>query len=53
LIVKELDYVRTKDGRMGTIMLEYTVPDVAYEIDYDGQEETEVVKPADIIESYG
>lgn len=51
MLAKELDYVRTRDGRTGTIVLAFTVPNIAYEIEFDGSEgETETVLPSDIVE---
>jgi hypothetical protein len=55
-MIKELDYVRTKDGRQGTVVLIFTIPNLAYEIEFDGAEETETILPEaiiEVIESYG
>jgi hypothetical protein len=50
LEIKELDYVKTKDGRTGTVMLIHYRPRLAYEIEFDGAEMTEAVLPQEIIE---
>ncbi|MGO4375130.1 hypothetical protein AB4Z21_31120 [Paenibacillus sp. MCAF20] len=49
--VKELDYVRLKSGRRATILLVYTAPSEAYEIEYDGGNgEFDTCVPDDIVE---
>lgn len=51
MIIKELDYVKTKSGKQGTIVMVFTKPDLAYEIEFDGANgETETVVPGEITE---
>lgn len=51
MLAKELDYVRTKDDRKGTIVMEFSKPNVAYEIEYDGSDgDTDTILPDDIVE---
>ena len=46
---KELDVVRLRDGRQCTILLEYTKPDIAYEVEF-GDGEFGVISPDDIVD---
>lgn len=47
--IKEYDLIKTKDGREGTVVLLYTKPRKAYEVEFiDSQGETETVEPEQI-----
>jgi len=51
MLAKEIDVVRLRNGRVGTIVLEYTTPEVAYEIEYmDSNGDLETIFPDDIVE---
>ena len=46
MIVNELDVVRLKDGREGTIVMVHTVPRLGYEIEFEEEieEVTETIE---------
>jgi hypothetical protein len=48
MTIKELDYIETQSGKKGTVVLIYSSPKVAYEVEFDGQEETETIEPGEI-----
>lgn len=51
MAVKVLDYVKTKSGRTGTIVEEFSIPQKAYEIEYDGSDgRFDTLLPDDIVE---
>jgi hypothetical protein len=57
MLAKEIDVVRLRNGRVGTIVHEYTNPEIAYEIEYAGSNgDFDTILPDDIVEiiaSYG
>jgi hypothetical protein len=43
--VKEYDVIKTKDGRTATVVLIHSVPDLAYEVEYeDAEGQTEAIQ---------
>ena len=53
MVINELDCIRLKNGREGTVVMVFTVPNLAYEVefdDYDGESDdlTETVLPEEI-----